>query len=143
MVDTTPSQTTTPRRGALQALRISSMVFGTAVIVQIYLAGTGIFGAGLSPIGKASSLDAHRLFGNILGGLALIVLIIAIIARPPARVLIATIVMLVLTGVEGLIAGLGKTSAYLAAFHPVVAVIILGLAFVIPLWIRPLVKTSA
>lgn len=142
MVDTTPSQATTPRRGALQTLRISSMVFGTAVIVQFYLAGTGIFGAGLNPIWKASSLDAHRTFGNILAGLALVVLIIAIIARPPARILIAAIAMLVLTGVEGLIAGLGKTSSYLAAFHPVLAAIILGLAFVIPLWTRPLVKSS-
>lgn len=142
MVDTQTPQVTTPRRGPLQALRISSMVFGTAVLVQFYLAGTGIFGAGLNPIWKASSLDAHRMFGNILAGLALIVLIIAIIARPPARILIATIAMLVLTGVEGLIAGLGTTSSYLAALHPVVAAVILGLAFVIPLWTRPLVKSS-
>ena len=142
MVDTTPSKATTPRRGALQALRIGSMVFGTAVVVQFYLAGTGIFGAGLNPIWKASSLDAHRLFGNILAALAVVVLIIAIIARPPARILIATIAMLVLTGVEGLVAGLGRTSAYLAAFHPVLAAVILGLAFVIPLWTRPLVKMS-
>ncbi len=142
MVDETTSQvTTTPRQGALQALRIGSMVFGTAVLVQFYLAGSGIFAA-TGPVKDASSLDAHRLFGNILAGLALIVLIIAIIARPPARVLIATIVMLVLTGVAGLIAGLGDTSAYLAALHPVVAAIILGLAFVIPLWTRPLVKSS-
>jgi hypothetical protein len=142
MVDVKTSQVTTPRRGPLQALRISAMVFGTAVLVQFYLAGTGIFGVGTNPLWKAPSLDAHRLFGNILAGLALVVLIIAIIARPPARILIATIVMLVLTGVEGLIAGLGKTSAYLAAFHPVLAAVILGLAFVIPLWTKPLVTTS-
>ena len=141
MVDTTTSQVTTPRRGPLQALRISSMVFGTAVLVQFYLAGSGIFAA-TGPVKDASSLDAHRLLGNILAGLALIVLIIAIIARPPARILIAAIAMLVLTGVEDLIAGLGDTSAYLAALHPVVAAVILGLAFVIPLWTRPLVKSS-
>jgi hypothetical protein len=141
MVDTPTSQVTTPRQGALQALRISSMVFGTAVLVQFYLAGSGIFAA-TGPVKDASSLDAHRLLGNILAGLALIVLIVAIIARPPARILIATIAMLVLTGVEGLIAGLGDTSAYLAALHPVIAAVILGLAFVIPLWTRPLVKSS-
>ncbi|HEV3356571.1 MAG TPA: DUF6220 domain-containing protein [Pseudonocardiaceae bacterium] len=141
MVDETTSQvTTTPRRGPLQALRIGSMVFGTAVLVQFYLAGSGIFAA-TGPVKDANSLDAHRLFGNILAGLALIVLIIAIVARPPARVLIATIAMLVLTAVEGLIAGLDDTSPYLAALHPVVAAVILGLAFVIPLWIRPLVKS--
>jgi hypothetical protein len=139
MVD---EKTTTPRRGALQALRIGAMVFGTAVLVQFYLAGSGIFAA-TGPLKDASSLDAHRLFGNVLAGLALIVLIIAIVARPPARILITTIVMLVLTGVEGLIAGLGDTSPYLAAFHPVIAAVILGLAFVIPLWTRPLVKTAA
>ncbi|HEY4021973.1 MAG TPA: DUF6220 domain-containing protein [Pseudonocardiaceae bacterium] len=142
MVDEQTSQvTTTPRRGALLALRIGAMAFGTVVLVQFYLAGTGIFAA-TGAVKDASSLDPHRLLGNILAGLALIVLIIAIVARPPARILIATIVMFVLTGVEGLIAGLGDSSAYLAAFHPVLAAVILGLAFVIPLWIRPLVKTS-
>jgi hypothetical protein len=139
MVSEQTSQVTTPRRGALQALRIGSMVFGTVVLVQFYLAGSGIFAA-TGPVKDASSLDPHRLLGNILAGLALIVLVIAIVARPPARILIAAIVMLVLTGVEGLIAGLGDTSAYLAALHPVVAAVILGLAFVIPLWTRPLVK---
>jgi hypothetical protein len=139
MVSEQTSQVTTPRRGTLQALRIGSMVFGTVVLVQFYLAGSGIFAA-TGPVKDASSLDPHRLLGNILAGLALIVLVIAIVARPPARILIAAIVMLVLTGVEGLIAGLGDTSAYLAALHPVVAAVILGLAFVIPLWTGPLVK---
>jgi hypothetical protein len=142
MAEQTSQVTTTPRRGLLQALRIGAMVFGTAVIVQFYLAGTGIFGAGTTPLWKATSMDAHKTFGNVLAGLAVIVLIIAIIARPPARILIATIVMFVLTGVEGFIAGLGKTSSYVAALHPVIAAVILGLAFVIPLWTRPLVKTS-
>lgn len=142
MVDETTSQVTTvPRQGALQALRIGAMVFGTVVLVQFYLAGSGIFAA-TGPVMDASSLDPHRLLGNILAGLALLVLIIAIVARPPSRILISTIVMFVLTGVEGLVAGLHDTSVYLAALHPLLAAVIFGLACLIPLWIRPLVKSS-
>ncbi|HEX3783040.1 MAG TPA: DUF6220 domain-containing protein [Pseudonocardiaceae bacterium] len=121
------------RQGAIAALRYGAMLFGALVIVQIYLAGSGIFAA-TGPVKLASSLDPHRVLGNVLAVVALLVLIAAIVARPGRRSLITAIVMFVLTGIEGLVAGWGSTSPYLGALHPVIAVVILGLAVALPLW---------
>lgn len=123
------------RQVALTIVRYGSMLFGTAVLVQVYLAGSGIFAA-KGPVKDASSLDPHRTLGNILAGLALLLLIAVIVARPSRRVVITVVVLFVLTGVEGLIAGAGKSAPYFGALHPVIAVVIMGLAAVIPLWTR-------
>jgi len=122
------------RQMAGKLLRYGAMLFGTAVIVQFYLAGSGIFAA-KGPVGDASSLDPHRVLGNILAVLALLLLITMIIARPARRVMITVIVLFVLTAVEGLIAGTGDSAPYFAALHPVIAAVILGLTALIPIWV--------
>lgn len=124
------------RSTALAVLRYGTMLFGTAVIVQIYLAGSGIFAA-TGPVKDASSLDAHRTLGNILAGVALLLLIAMIIARPRRAVVWTVIAMFVLTGVEGVLAQSGSGAPYLGALHPVVAVVIMGLAAAVPLLTRP------
>ena len=118
-------------------VRYGAMLFGTGVIVQFYLAGSGIFAA-TGPVKDASSLDAHRLLGNILAALALLLLIATIVARPARRVMVVVIVLFVLTAVEGFIASAGGSAPYVGALHPVVAAVILGLAALVPIWIpRP------
>jgi hypothetical protein len=118
-------------------LRYGAMLFGTAVIVQFYLAGSGIFAA-TGPVKDASSLDPHRVLGNILAVLALLLLIAVVVARPGRRVMITVIVLFVLTAVEGFLAGLGSSAPYVGALHPVVAAVILGLAVLVPIWLpRP------
>ena len=129
-----PARASGARQVAGKLLRYGAMVFGTAVLVQFYLAGSGIFAA-TGPVGKATSLDPHRTLGNILAVLALLLLIAMIIARPARRVVITVIVLFVLTGLEGLIAGTGDSAPYFAALHPVVAAVILGLTALIPIWV--------
>jgi hypothetical protein len=124
------------RSTALAVLRYGTMLFGTAVIVQIYLAGSGIFAA-TGPVKDATSLDAHRMLGNILAGVALLLVIAMIIARPRRAVIWTVVVMFVLTGVEGVLAQSGSGAPYLGALHPVVAVVIMGLAAVVPMLTRP------
>jgi hypothetical protein len=137
MIDDTSAVASPPasgaRRIAHQALRYGAMLFGTAVVVQFYLAGSGIFAA-TGPVKDASSLDAHRLLGNILAGLALLLLVATVIARPVRRVVLVVVVLFVLTAVEGLLASAGDGAPYVGALHPVVAAVILGLAVLIPLW---------
>jgi heme A synthase len=111
------------------------MLFGTAVLVQIYLAGSGIFAA-KGPVKDATSLDPHRLLGNILSVLALLLLIAVIVARPSRRVVITVIVLFVLTAVEGFVAMAGDGAPYVGALHPVLAVVIMGLTALVPLWTR-------
>ncbi|HEY3606478.1 MAG TPA: DUF6220 domain-containing protein [Pseudonocardiaceae bacterium] len=123
------------RQVATKIVRYGAMLFGTAVIVQIYLAGSGIFAA-TGPVNKATSLDPHRTLGNILAVLALLLLIAVIVARPSRRVVVIVIVMFVLTGIEGLLAMAGDGAPYVGALHPVVAVVIMGLSALVPLWTR-------
>jgi hypothetical protein len=121
------------RQVATTIVRYGAMLFGTAVIVQIYLAGSGIFAA-KGPVKDASSLDPHKLLGNILAGLALLLLIAVIVARPSRRVVITVIVLFVLTAIEGFVAMAGDGAPYVGALHPVIAVVIMGLAALVPLW---------
>lgn len=123
------------RQVALTIVRYGSMLFGTLVLVQVYLAGSGIFAA-KGPVKDASSLDPHRTLGNILAVVALLLLIAALVARPSRRVVITVVVLFVLTGVEGLIAGAGSGAPYFGALHPVIALVIMGCAAVLPLWTR-------
>ena len=135
----TGTATAAPVSGARQVattiVRYGAMLFGTAVIVQIYLAGSGIF-AVKGPVKDAASLDPHRTLGNILAVLALLLLIAVIVARPSRRVVITMIVLFVLTGIEGLIAMAGDSAPYVGALHPVIAVVIMGLTALVPLWTR-------
>lgn len=112
-------------RPLLSVLYYGSMVFVAAVVVQFYLAGAGIFRV-TGPVKDATSLDPHRLLGNILAVLALLLLVVTLIARPNRRMVGTSIALFVLTAVEGLLAGTGDSLPYLAAFHVVVAAAILG-----------------
>jgi mercuric ion transport protein len=123
------------RQVAATIVRYGAMLFGTAVLVQIYLAGSGIFAA-KGPVKDATSLDPHRLLGNILSVLALLLLIAVIVARPSRRVVITVIVLFVLTAVEGFVAMAGDGAPYVGALHPVLAVVIMGLTALVPLWTR-------
>jgi hypothetical protein len=126
----TSTTTNGTRQVAAMIVRYGAMLFGTAVIVQFYLAGSGIFAA-TGPVKDASSLDPHRVLGNILAVLALVLLIATVVARPGRRALITVAVLFVLTAVEGLIASAGSGVPYFGALHPVVAAVILGLTGVI------------
>ena len=88
------------------------------LIVQVYLAGRGAFGA--------SSYSAHQDFGHILEPVAL-VLLIATVAIPATRNkgdIIQAVAFLVLVVVQTVLAEAG---ADVAAFHPVNALILIGL----------------
>ncbi|HEX5911348.1 MAG TPA: DUF6220 domain-containing protein [Thermoleophilaceae bacterium] len=88
------------------------------LVVQVYLAGRGAFGA--------SSYDAHKNLGHVLEPIAL-VLIIATVAIPATRNkgdIIQAVAFLVLVVVQTLLAEAG---ASVAALHPVNALIIIGL----------------
>ena len=89
------------------------------VVLQVYLAGRGAFGA-------PSGYDPHKDFGRVLEPIALI-LIIATVAIPATRNkgdIIQAVAFLVLVVLQTVLAEAG---ASVAAFHPVNALIILGL----------------
>jgi hypothetical protein len=131
------------RRGATAVLKWFSLLYVMLIVIQVYLAGEGIFGlnvikhsddcdkkgadlTGHLCVGNTKTLDAHRALGFFLTlpG-AVLFLICALIAWvPDKRIRIISIVAPILTFVQMILPGLGRWGG---AFHPVNAFVFLGM----------------
>lgn len=120
------------RRGAGVLQRYLVSLYFVGVIVQFFLVGIGLFGmkAG-STIDNAKSLDPHRGFGYVLidvgGGLLLLATLIAW-QRPRLEKVGLYALLCVLGVVQGVLAMKGWHHKYIGMFHPVNALIMLGLS---------------
>jgi hypothetical protein len=120
------------RRGAAVVQRYLVSLYFVGIIVQFFLVGVGLFGmkAG-SNIDNAKSLDAHRGFGFILidvvGGLLLVATLVA--WQSPLGRKVGLYIALCLLGVlQGVLATSGFHHKYVGMFHPVNALVLLGLS---------------
>jgi Family of unknown function (DUF6220) len=115
------------RRGARAVLRYYVPLLFLAVIVQIFLAGEGIFGIKAGPeLDDQNTLDPHRALGFILTEpAALLLLIAALLAWLPDRKLRrVSIALPFLIFLQAPLAWGGRWSG---AFHPLNAFLVLGL----------------
>jgi hypothetical protein len=126
------------RRGARSVLKWFSGLYVVLIIVQVFLAGEGIFGlnnikhsddcdkAAAHCIANSKTLDPHRALGFFLTlpG-ALLFLIVALLAwLPNKRARIVSIVVPIMTFIQMVLPGLGRWGG---AFHPLNAILILTL----------------
>jgi hypothetical protein len=129
------------RRGATSVLKWFSALYVVLIVIQVYLAGEGIFGLNVikhsdhcdktgaalnaAPcVGNSKTLDAHRALGFFLTlpG-AVLFLICALIAWvPDKRTRIISILVPILTFVQMILPGGGR---WVGALHPVNAILIL------------------
>ena len=129
---------TAVRNGAWVALRYVTTLFFVGVIVQFFLVGYGLFDMKNSTtndhsstvtIDNANSLDPHRAVGFLLSDAgAFLILLLVLLAWPQRRLLVRWIALAVLAFVQGLLAGFGFNHWVLGMFHPVNALILLGLS---------------
>jgi hypothetical protein len=113
-------------------------LYAVLIVVQVFLAGEGIFG--LNNIkhsddcdkhpalcaGNSNTLDPHRALGFFLTfpG-AILFLIVALLAwHPVSRVRVVSIVLPFLAFIQMILPGAGR---WVAALHPVNAILLLGL----------------
>ena len=89
-------------------------------VLQFFLAGLGIFGA--------ESFSAHETVGGILHGLTVLVFLLAIAGPRSGRDIGLGFALAALTTLQISLPELRDDSAWLAAFHPVLALAVLGLA---------------
>ena len=108
-------------------LGLSALILAL-VVLQFFLAGLGVFGA--------ASFDAHKAVGYALQFLTLGLLLIAALGRLGRSGLIFGGGLLVLTVIQGVLGGLGDDAPGVAAFHPLVALIIFVGAAQAFLWAR-------
>jgi Family of unknown function (DUF6220) len=97
-----------------------AMLWAIAVVVQVFLAGLGIFGA--------TSYDAHTSFGGILHGITALLVILAIAGPRTGRDIGMAVALLVLVTVQIALVGARDSAPGLAALHPVLAFVAMGLA---------------
>jgi len=127
------------RRGAWVALRWVTALFALGLIVEFFLVGYGLFdmkhGA---TIDDAKSLDAHRALGFILSdfGSGLMLILVLLSWPKPGSVLARWIVLVVLAFVQSILATEGYHHWGIGMFHPVNALILLGLSIHLAVYAR-------
>jgi hypothetical protein len=107
-----------------QALPIVAAVFVAGCLVQVFLAGLGVFD-------DPASFLTHASFGYLLGTVTLAMLILALLAREPRRVVGLTILVLVQFALQSLLVGVRVDYPKLAALHPVNGFLILVVGILI------------
>jgi hypothetical protein len=125
------------RRGAFLGYRWALLAFLLAGVAQIFLAGLGAFG--LADQGQAvdTAFAPHRTLGFTMAGIALLILVLAVIARPGARAITGSAVLVLLTSLmQSLLAGLADSLAVFGALHALDGLLILGIAAYLYFWPR-------
>jgi hypothetical protein len=107
------------RRGARRLHTGLAAAIVVAVVVQVYLIGAYVFGAG------TGALDAHRSVGFTTHGLELAVLLAALLARLGRTDLLLSLTLAVLGTVQ---IALASGHEWVGGLHPLLALVVLGLA---------------
>jgi hypothetical protein len=123
--------TSRTRRAGLRALALLLVLYLGLGVVQIFLAGLGVFALDGEQLGTAgeTALDPHRVLGTVMGVITLLILIAAALARPGRRIVVqAVVLLLVVAGLQGLLASAGEDTALIGGLHAIFGVGSLGLA---------------
>jgi hypothetical protein len=89
------------------------------LVLQVYLAGSGIFGA--------TSFEPHRTVGYLLVLLVLLLLLMALVARSSRRVLGLSALLVTLAIVQVALVYLRASAPFVSALHAVNALALMGL----------------
>jgi len=89
-------------------------------VLQFFLAGLGFFGS--------EGFDAHESVGRALHGVTILVVLLAVAGPRTGRDIGMSVVLLLITTLQTFLPELRDDAPWLAAFHPVLALAILGLA---------------
>jgi hypothetical protein len=109
---------------ARNAYLVVASLFVAALVVQVFLAGMGVFKGG-------SSFATHRDVGYLLSLFPILLLVIGLIARLGRRLAILAIVEFVLFMLQSVFVAMRASAPEVAALHPVNGFLILLLALVI------------
>ncbi len=103
--------------------------FVLGVLIQVYLAGLGIFGINAPTVANATSLNPHREWGVVLMIVAIVLLILALAAWRSRGTVIGTLVLavLVIVAQTGL-AVAGDSNKWIGGLHALDGMVILLLS---------------
>lgn len=107
---------------ARRALPIAGALFVAGVVLQVFLAGLGVFD-------DPALFLTHRSFGYLLGMLTLVLLILAIVGRQSRRVVGRSALLLLLFALQSMFVAMRPSP--IAGLHPVNGFLILLVAIVV------------
>ncbi len=134
-----PAILTALRRGAFRGYQWVLLTFLLLGVVQIFLAGLGVFSLHGQDVGAPgeTAFNPHRSLGFTLAGVAVVILVLALAARPGARAIILSAVLVLLTSLmQSLLAGLADNHAIYGGLHALDGLLILGIAGYLYVWSR-------
>ena len=124
-----PRPLTGARRIADTGYAYLSALVVAGVLVQVFLAGTGVFGIDALDVADASSFDAHRAWGFVLAGLAGVLLILALVAHESMRTVIAALVLFLLVVLaQSALASVAEDTPWVGGLHALDGIVILLLS---------------
>ena len=115
------------RSFARRALPIVAAAFVAGCLLQVFLAGLGVFD-------NPSTFLTHASFGYLLGWFTLAMLILALVAREPRRIVGLTILVLVQFALQSVFVAIRVDYPQVAALHPVNGFLILVVGILIARW---------
>lgn len=125
------------RRGAFLGYRWTLLVFLLAGVAQIFLAGLGAFRLQDQAGAGDSAFAPHRALGFSMGVIALVILVLAVIARPGARAITGSAVLVLLTNLmQSLLAGFAEDHVIFGALHALDGLLILSITAYLYYWSR-------
>ena len=117
------------RRAAQAGYRWLLLAFLALGAVQIFLAGLGAFRIDNLGVSGDTAFAPHRAVGFAMGGVALLILVLALIARPGVRAVIGSVLLFLLVFlVQSLLAGLADSTVWFGGLHALDGLAILGIA---------------
>jgi len=119
------------RRAGQVSLPPLLMLYLALGIVQIFLAGLGVFSLDGQELGSAdeTAFEPHRFVGTLMSAVALLIVVAAVLARPGRRFVIMAVVLLLLVSVvQSVLASIGEDTALFGGLHALFGIATLGLA---------------
>lgn len=96
-------------------------IFLAGLLLEFYLAGAAIFGAGLS-------FEPHRMLGSGLAILVILLLVLALVGRLGRKMIGFSVLLVLLTIVQVMLPSLRGNVPWIAALHPVNALALMGIS---------------
>jgi hypothetical protein len=106
------------------AFNLVAWLFVGCVVVQVYLAGLGVFD-------RPESFLTHRDFGYLFGLLTLVMLVLAFVGRLARWQIGASALLLVLFALQSVFIALRESTPAAAALHPLNGFLILAIAVIL------------